>query len=92
MIIANQYEVPDDCPPKCGFIDDMKRFGQGSICCSCPILNCKKTPAPPQYADKNGMFCLIEPEGYRPDWAKIWAEWFKGDMKSIPELLLKRNF
>lgn len=80
MIIANKYEIPDKCPEKCSFKGDFVRYGQSAVCASCPIFNCTKF-------DYNGKEeCLVNPEGYREDWAKIWSEWFKGDMANLPEL------
>lgn len=66
MIIAGKFEVPDKCPENCPHINEPAY--QGSICSRCPIFNCKK--------DDTG-FCLIEPEGYREDWAEYWQEAFK---------------
>ena len=83
MIIAKKYKVPDDCPPNCKFIEELKIFDQSSICIRCPIFNCKKRCLP---EDKE--FCLIRPEDFRVDWAKIWSEWFQGDMQTLPELYL----
>ena len=60
------------------------------MCTSCPIFNCRKIKVDDEYGDKDGMFCLIEPEDYREDWAKIWSEWFKGDREEYPILYLKK--
>mgnify|MGYP003393828259 FL=1 len=34
---------------------------------------------------------MIEADDFREDWAKVWSEWFKGDMKEYPELYLQRK-
>ena len=86
MIVANTIEIPDECPENCSGKKEI--FGQGGLCTRCPIFNCKKAPAPPEYADKDGMFCILEPEEYRKDWALVFQEWFKGDMKNLPKLFL----
>ena len=88
MIIAKKYEVPDDCPPNCKFIEDMKSFGQASICVRCPIFNCKKFSLLPKIGEYSGYedLCLIKPVDFRADWAEVWERWFKGDMKTFPEL------
>ena len=85
MLIANKYEVPDFCPLRCW--GQRRPFAQGDLCTRCPIFNCRKVEVEAEYADENGMFCLINPENYREDWAKIWSEWFKGSMIDFPELL-----
>jgi len=86
MIIAKKYEVPDSCPGKCPGQKEL--FHQGGLCHYCPIFQCGKIEAPPEYADKEGFFCLCEADDYRLDWAKTWSEWFKGDMKEYPVLPL----
>ena len=76
MIIANKYEVPDNCPKNCLF---KQEYGyQGGLCHRCPIFNCRK--------DVDG-FCLIEPEDYREDWAKEWSKFF--ETGEVPELRFK---
>ena len=89
MIIASKYEIPDTCPVDC--IGKSEVFSQGGLCTRCPIFNCRKVETNDEYADKDGMFCLIKPEDYREDWAKVWSEWFKGDMKEYPILHLKKE-
>jgi hypothetical protein len=88
MIVAKKYEVPDDCPTGCP--GNKEPFYQGNLCCSCPIFNCHKVPASPEYADKDGMLCLVEPDDFREDWAKKWETWFKGDMIEYPILMLQK--
>lgn len=83
MIVANKYEVPDDCPKECLFYNDLEEYGQGSICIRCVVLNCKKIPGP-----DGEPFSLIEPEHYREDWAKEWVRFFKGET-DYPELKLR---
>jgi len=34
------------------------------------------------------MARLIEPEDYRPDWAKEYKKWFNSDFNGWPELYL----
>ena len=89
MIIANKYEIPDTCPSNCPHKNN--KFSQGDLCRCCPVFSCYKIKTNDEYGDENGMFCLIEAKDYREDWAKIWSEWFKGDMKKYPELPLKRR-
>ncbi len=86
MIIANKYEVPDFCPTKCWGKE--RPFSQGDLCVHCPIFNCRKVEAPEEYADQDGMFCLIAAENFREDWAQVWSEWFKGGMIDYPILPL----
>lgn len=84
LISSENIEIPDECPEKCPgklFPVDMQ-----SICFRCPILNCKSFPGP-----DGQPFCMCEPEGYRPDWAKVWRDWFKTDMKEYPELYFKEK-
>jgi len=87
MLIANEIEIPNSCPVACPGL--LRSFSQGNLCSCCPIFNCRKIEAQPEYADKDGMFCLVEPENYRKDWAEVWAEWFKSDMKEYPILFLQ---
>lgn len=89
MILAGKYEIPDTCPLECPF--NRGNFGQGDICTRCPIFNCRKFPDSSEYADEDGFFYLMKPEQYRPDWAKVWYKWFKGDMKEYPILYLERK-
>lgn len=70
MLIAGQFEVPDDCPDTCQFKG--QPLGQGSICMRCPIFNCKVIPDP-----DGEPFSLLEPHEYRSDWAEEWVEFFK---------------
>lgn len=86
MLIANKYTVPDTCPPDCP--EKNQPFYQGNVCCSCPVFSCRKIPDTSEYADKDGMFCLVEPEQYRADWAKAFQDWFEGGMKGLPKLFL----
>jgi hypothetical protein len=73
MIIANEYEIPDNCHG-CPWKDEPSY--QGNICYYCPVLIC------------SDLDPLCPPEGYRKDWAKIFFEWFKGDRKEYPHLPL----
>lgn len=79
MVIAG-YEIPDRCPKGCPHRDSFAMYGQSAICGRCPLLVC--TPDPSE------GWCLVEPDDFRPDWAKAWSEWFKGDMQGQPDLLL----
>ncbi len=89
MLIANKYEIPDNCPINCPFSNQL--FSQGNVCCSCPIFICKGIEDSSEYADEDGKFRLLRPEDFRKDWAQVWYEWFKGDMKVYPQLLLFRG-
>lgn len=71
MLIAKKYEVPNSCPVNCKFKNDLAKYGQGSICVRCPVFACPE---------------MISPGWYREDWAKVWYDWFKGDMQQLPEL------
>jgi len=62
MLIAGKYEVPDECPVDCKYCGDMGKYGQNSICGRCPVFVCP------------GM---VEPEGYRDDWAEEWVKFFE---------------
>lgn len=90
MLIVEKYEVPDTCPDIC-FGKREGIFFQGCLCSRCPIFNCRKIKTNDEYADKDGFFCMIEADDFREDWAKVWSEWFKGDMKEYPELYLQRK-
>ena len=75
MIIAKLYEVPDNCD----FCPQLQEpFSQGGICFRCPVFNC------------SGEDPLLHPIDYREDWAKEFAQWFKGDRKDWPQLPLWR--
>lgn len=78
MRIAS-YEIPDKCPEDCPFTDDLMHFGQSAICGRCPVLVC--TPCDEGWA-------LVEADDYRPDWAKVWHEFFQNGMKEYPALVL----
>ena len=79
MIVAG-IEFPDECPEECpGREED---FYQGCLCSRCPLFSCK----PFEY--QGMMMCLIDPEDYRPDWARAWKEWFDNGMKGLPDLEL----
>ena len=82
MLIAKKYEVPDACPEKCSFHGDMVTHGQNSVCCRCPVFVCK------EFEMDGQMICMVPPDHHREDWAKVWSEWFKGDMKAFPVLPL----
>lgn len=88
MIIAKKYVVPDDCPIAC--IGRKEKFSQGGICFRCPILNCKTIVIRNEegyYEEVN----VLPPNDYREDWARIWSEWFEGDMSKYPDLPLKKS-
>lgn len=86
MLIAEKFEVPDSCPVDCKFQDDFRRFGKCAMCVRCPVLNCKLN-GPSPYIGHTEPWRLCEPEGYRPDWAKEWQRFFKGEVDS-PKLCL----
>ena len=71
MLIAEKYEVPDECPSDCKFIEDGMSY-QGSICTRCPIFVCKSS-------DKYGP--MVTTEDYRPDWARQWHLFFNGEIE-----------
>ena len=77
MIIAGKYEVPDKCPKKCIFKNDLYKYGQNAICMRCPVLICAEDEFGP----------LIHANEFRPDWAAEWERFFKYGV--IPELRLK---
>lgn len=58
-------ELPNECPKDCKYAGDMAQHGQNSICGRCPVFCCAD-PDP-----------LVEPRGYREDWAFAWAEFFR---------------
>lgn len=89
MLIAGKYEVPNTCPDICPYKNEM--LSQTDLCHRCPIFNCRKIETNDEYADKDGFFCMIEADDFREDWAKVWSEWFKGDMKKYPELYLQQK-
>ena len=66
-----QFEVPDECPSNCGYKDEPTY--QGSTCTRCPVFNCKPCPSP---NGEVGDFCLVEPQGFRDDWANMWELYF----------------
>jgi hypothetical protein len=88
MIVAGQYEVPDECPENCRFQDDPHAHMQGGMCHRCPVLNCAGIPDDSSYADPDGKFRLLQPEDYRPDWAAEWVRFFAGEIDA-PVLYLK---
>jgi hypothetical protein len=63
-----KFEVPDVCPKTCAFRDDFLNYGQNSICCRCPVFNCQPDEA---------MGPMVEPAGFRDDWAAEWEAFFK---------------
>ena len=66
MIVSHaKIEFPDTCPGDCP--ERQTVFFQGNTCYRCPVLNCAK--------DENG-FCLVEPEGYNPEFAREFKSWF----------------
>ena len=86
MIVAGPegYEVPDSCPANCRFLGEP--FYQGCVCTRCPVFICRTHPVDPEtgYAP----VVLVEPDDYRPDWARVWVRFFAGDVE-YPELPLK---
>jgi hypothetical protein len=78
------FEFNKECPEKC--CGKYELIGQGGTCHRCPIFNCV-----PIKDEKGEEFSLLDPEEYRTDWAKIWYEWFKGDMKISPNLYLRMD-
>jgi hypothetical protein len=68
-----QFEAPDKCPENCLYKDDIRNYGQNAICRYCPIFACTPVPAP----EGGGTICMVEPEGFRDDWAEEWARYFK---------------
>lgn len=77
MIIANKYEVPDKCPDDCRYRGCVS---QGDVCFRCPVMIC----SPFEYMGE--MTYLVDPEGYRTDWAEEWEKWFKTGMVGLPDL------
>lgn len=69
---ALQFEVPDDCPNNCGYKNELTY--QGSTCTRCPVFSCKPCPYPDEIG---GTFTLVEPQGYRDDWASMWVSYFE---------------
>ena len=97
MLIANKYELPDQCPKDCKYIDELEFFSQSGICVRCPVFCCGSVkmavdkeghgPVSEEQADHYIDFCMTEPEGYREDWAKEWFRFFAGEVEK-PELIL----
>jgi hypothetical protein len=81
MIIGGQ-EFPDVCVPECRLGKEYR--GQGDLCDRCPIFCCTL------YQDEPGEppHRILEPDDYRPDWAKAWKEWFDGGMAGYPKISL----
>lgn len=69
MLIAEKYEIPDECPHNCEFRSEIAWLGQSAMCVRCPIFNCSPM-------DEEGLR-MLEPEDFREDWAKAWAEYFQ---------------
>jgi len=76
--VAGGQTFPSECPKDCPGRSYWP--GQGGLCHRCPVFNCRDV-------DGEG-FRLLDPEEYRPDWAKIWRAWFGGGMQGWPELPL----
>ena len=76
LVSEKKIDFPDEClSDKCP-VPKGDRFwdiGQGSICIRCPIFCCQKID------DKIGS--MVEPEGYRPDWALLWKNLFEGKIR-----------
>ena len=68
-------EFPNKCTEDCLLKNDLRQFGQNSICTRCPVFSCC------------GKCRLIEPEEYRHDWAKEWKKFFDSKYEYIPMLL-----
>jgi hypothetical protein len=75
MKIGNK-EFPNSCPDNCPFNSDLSHFGQNSICIRCPVFVC------------TGSSPILEPEGYREDWAIAWKQWFDSGMVGAPSFSL----
>lgn len=73
-----QFEFPDECPEGC--IYQSEPFSQGSMCTRCPVFCCTD-----YNTDKNSPIHgpLIDPNGYRDDWAEEWEEFFKTGKEPI---------
>ena len=65
LVSKDKIEIPDECPKDCPY--KQEAFYQGCVCHRCPIFSCKEYDG----------FRLIEPEGYRDDWAREWDKFFK---------------
>lgn len=66
-----QFEIPDQCPETCSFINERAFFDQSSVCCRCPVMNC------------SGLleYRLMDPWDYDDDCAAEWVTFF-GDNRS----------
>ena len=84
MIIARQYQILDKCLDNCTFINDIAIYGFNAVCNYCPVLLCKENVI------GHERKCRIAPDDYRPDWARDWSDWFKGDMKNVPVLKIQQ--
>jgi hypothetical protein len=64
MLIANDIEIPDDCPEVCT-VESLK------YCTSCPIFLCRKEPNLP-------IPRLRSPDSYNRELAIKWQNFFYG--------------
>lgn len=76
MIIADRYEVPDNCIG-CPYRDDTQELSQGGLCFRCPVMIC------------TGDDPMVPPEDFREDWAEAFARWFTTNRVGYPELTLR---
>ena len=79
MTVIGGYDFPENCPEGCP--GKTEPCGQGGLCHRCPLFNCIP----------DDEFQLLRPEDYRPDWAKIWKEWFDGGMVGYPILPINKS-
>ena len=79
MVSEDKIEFPDTCPQECP--ERQTPFYQGCTCHRCPVFCCSK--------DDEGI-CLIEPEGYNPEFAKEFKSWFDHNFDSeyFPKLFM----
>jgi hypothetical protein len=63
-----KYNINAGMPTRYG---EFMAFGQGSICIRCPVFCCF------------GDAALCHPDGYRPDWAKAWRDFFDGKVQDV---------
>lgn len=78
-----QYEYPEKCPKDCSEKPDY--FYQGCACSRCPVMCCSM----PKNKEDEDYMPMIDPEGFRDDWAKIWDTFFKTGQRV--ELPLKKK-
>jgi hypothetical protein len=74
MLIANQVELPDDCPKNCPELT--RPISQNGLCFHCPVFICKEVDGE----------SLVDPEHYKLEWALDFKEWFDSGYKVYPKL------